>query len=419
MNENQFASQRSHTRVKFEPLTVSCSLVCLTPLSPATQSINVLSGTPQYEPNRALTPTVIFPDVRAADPDNVVHHGPANSYLSLDTIQWYVDGEPIEDVWTVTTDYTINTTATDLRGALTINKNLPASSKAVLRFKGSFLDWRTGIVYNVESDEMSLTCTDKGDDSLSCSVDKPLVEYDPLFDDLLLYEYKVARGITVQGTRADYVTGKCYEQSVNVILVSGTSLQNSLPAGVTMRVVRHGQSTALTPNSEASPELMLATYPTIKFDMRQIDKAEYDVQFIKNSAVVAQATIGLHTSTTMPSFGKPLRNADISPSQQVYENNVLLNLADRMIEYPECFYLIQWMTQAKYNDNGTWKYAAEKSWQRGEHLLAAIEGLDIGLTVNDSFFDLWFNVDAHGKDELLTDENDVVFTDENDEPLIG
>jgi hypothetical protein len=121
----------------------------------------------------------------------------------------------------------------------------------------------------------------------------------------------------------------------------------------------------------------------------------------------------------MPSFGKPLRNADISPSQQVYENFVLLNLADRMIEYPECFYLIQWMTQAKYNDNGTWKYAAEKSWQRGEHLLAAIEGLDIGLTVNDSFFDLWFNVDAHGKDELLTDENDVVFTDENDEPLIG
>ena len=418
MNENQFSSQRTHTRVKFEPLTTSCQLVCITPQSPTTQSINVLSGTPQYEPNRSLTPTVIFPDVRAVDPDNIFHHGPANVYLSLDTIQWFVDDTPIADVLTVNTDYEIDITETDTRGSLKVKKNLAASAKAVLRFKGKFLDWRTGVIYSVESDDIALTCTDKGDDSLSCSVDKPNIEYDPLFDDLLLYDYKVARGITVQGTRSNYVTGKCYEQSVNVILVNGTSQLNSLPTGMTMRVVRLGQSTALVPLSENSPELMAATFPTIKFDMRMIDKGEYEVQFVKEGAVVAKATIGLHTSTTMPTFGKPLRNADISPSQKAYVNSVILNLEDRLVEYPECYYLIEWFTQAKYNDNGTWRYAAEKTWQRGEHLLAAIEGLDIGLTVNDSFFDLWFNVDAHPAKELLTDENGVVLS-YNGEPLIG
>ena len=418
MNENQFSSQRTHTRVKFEPLTTSCQLVCITPQSPTTQSINVLSGTPQYEPNRSLTPTVIFPDVRAVDPDNIFHHGPANVYLSLDTIQWFVDDTPIADVLTVNTDYEIDITETDTRGSLKVKKNLAASAKAVLRFKGKFLDWRTGVIYSVESDDIALTCTDKGDDSLSCSVDKPNIEYDPLFDDLLLYDYKVARGITVQGTRSNYVTGKCYEQNVNVILVNGTSQLNSLPTGMTMRVVRLGQSTALVPLSENSPELMAATFPTIKFDMRMIDKGEYEVQFVKEGAVVAKATIGLHTSTTMPTFGKPLRNADISPSQKAYVNSVILNLEDRLVEYPECYYLIEWFTQAKYNDNGTWRYAAEKTWQRGEHLLAAIEGLDIGLTVNDSFFDLWFNVDAHPAKELLTDENGVVLS-YNGEPLIG
>lgn len=418
MNENTFQSQRTHTRVKFEPLTVHCQLVCLTPQSPCVQSITVLSGSPAYEPDRSLTPTIVFPDVRANDPDNVFQHGAANANLSLDTIEWLVDEQPIADVWTVNTDYEINTSATDLRGALTIKKNLAASAKAVLHFRAKFLDWRTGIAYAVESDDIALTCTDKGEDVYTCSVDKPSVEYDPLFDDLLLYEHKVARGITVTGTRSDYVTGKCYEQSVSVLLSLGTSQITTLPNDITMRVVRLGQSTALTPNSESSPELLLATFPTVKFDMRMIDKAEYEVQFLKGGNIIARATIGLHTATTMPTFGKPLRAADISPSQDEYFNSVLLNLENRLVEYPECYYLIEWFTQAKYNDSGTWKYAQAKTWQRGVNLAAAVKDLGIGVTVNDSFFDLWFNLDAHAARELITDEDGYVLTDENNEFLI-
>ena len=418
MNENSFSSQRTHTRVKFEPLTTHCQLVCLTPMSPCTQSITTLNGSPAYEPNRALTPTIILPEVRANDPDNIFHHGAANAYLSLGTMQWYVNEVPIEDVWTVNTDYEIDVTETDVRGALKVKKNLAASDKAVLHFKAKFLDWRTGIAYEVDSDDIALTCTDKGADVYSCSVDKPCIEYDPLFDDLLLYDYKVARGITVQGSRSDYVTGKCYEQSVAVILSLGTNQITTLPNDITMKVVRLGQSTALVPNSEASPELLLATFPTVKFDMRVIDKGQYEVQFIKSGEIIARATIGLHTSTTIPTFGKPLRGSDVTPSQDMYFNEVLLNLKDRVVEYPECYYLIEWFTKAKYNDNGTWKYAAAKTWQRGEHLAAAVKELGIGVTVNDSFFDLWFELDAHAVRDLVSDENGEVLTDENGEMLI-
>lgn len=419
MNENTFQSQRTHTRVKFEPLTTHCQLVCLTPMSPCVQSITVLSGTAAHEPDRSLTPTVIFPDVRASDPDEIFQGGPVNHLLSLDTIEWLVDEEPIEDVLTLGTDYTINTSESDLRGALTFKVNLAASEKMVLHFRAKFLDWRTGIAYAVESDDIALTCTDKGEDVFSCSVDKPSIEYDPLFDDLLLYDYKVARGITVQGSRSDYVTGKCYEQSVNVILAHGTEQLTTLPSGITMRVVKVGQSTALVANSVANPELLAATFPTVKFDMRLVSKGEYEVQFMQNGNIIARATIGLHTSTTMPSFGKPLRASDISPSQDMYFNSVLLNLQDRIVEYPECYYLIEWFTQAKYNNNGTWQYAASKTWQRGENLAALVADLGIGVTVNDSFFDLWFELDAHGSCSLLTDETDDVLTDENDVLLIG
>ena len=89
-----------------------------------------------------------------------------------------------------------------------------------------------------------------------------------------------------------------------------------------------------------------------------------------------------------------------------------------MVEYPELYYLIEWFTQAKYNDNGTWKYAAEKTWQRGINMEAAVANLGIGVTQNDSFFDIWFDVNPHAVCELLTDEDNIVLTDEDGVMLI-
>lgn len=415
MNENVFTSQRTHVRVKFEPLTTSCSLVCLTPLSPVTQTVAVA----EYEPDRTATPTVILPDIRAFDPDNIFAHGSANANISLDSMAWTVDGEPIASVWTEGVDYEVDNTATDTRGSLKIMKNLPASSSAVLRFKCEFLDWRTGISYNVESDDIVLACVDKGADVMALSVDKPIIEYDPIFDELLQYDYKVARGITVQGTRQDYINEKCFEQTVTVIFTRGTDPIATLPAGYAMQVVRLGQTTPLTPNSEASPEIIDITFPRVTFDMRQIDRQDYEIQITDGAKVLARAALGLHTSLTMPTACKPLRGADISPSQDIYANSVLINLSDDIVEYPELYYLIKWYTIAKYNDNGIWKYADKKEWQHGENMLAPISGLGIGLTKNDSFFDLIFDVYAHETQGLIADESGNVLTDENGNLLIG
>ena len=421
MSNNTFQSKRGHTRVKFEPLNVSCSLVCLTPQSPMAQVVNTTLSPIEYEPDRGKTPTLVLPEVRALDLDNVFHHGAANQYLTLDSLEWTVNGEPINSknsVWKEGVDYEIIKTDTDTRGALKIFKNLGANEKAVLHFKGKFLDWRTGIILDVESDDAALTCTDKGEDIMACHIDKPLVEYDPLFDDLLLYDYKMARGIPVNGSRADYINGKSFEQTVNVVLTDGTKECATLPDGISIKLVKLGSDTALVANSEANPEVMEISYPNIKFDMRLIDKADYEVQFLKGSTIICRATIGLHTSCTMPVFGQGTSGADIASSQKEYFNSAMLNLADRQVDYPELYYLIQWFTQAKYNDNGTWKYAAQKAWQRGVNLEAAVADLGIGLTQNNSFFDFWFELEAHKPCQLLTDEDGLILTDENGNFLI-
>ena len=418
MSVNTFQSKRGHTRVKFEPLNVSCSLVCLTPQSPMAQVINTTLSPIEYEPDRSDTPTLVLPEVRAIDLDNVFQHGAVNQYLTLDSLEWTVDGKSINSVWTEGVDYEIIKTEDDSRGAWKVFKNLGANEKAVLHFKGKFFDWRTGIILDVESGDEALICTDKGENIMQCHIDKPVIEYDPLFDDLLLYDYKKAREISVYGSRADYINGKSFEQAINVVLTDGTTECATLPDGISMKLVKLGSDTALVANSEENPEVMEISYPNIKFDMRLIDKADYEVQFLKGSTMVCRATIGLHTSCTMPVLGQGAIGSDIAASQKEYFNSVLLNLADRQVEYPELYYLIQWFTQAKYNDNGTWKYATQKTWQRGVNMEAAVADLGIGLTQNNSFFDFWFELEAHKPCQLLTDENGLILTDEDGNFLI-
>lgn len=67
----------------YEPLDVSQRLVCLTDGSPATQVYNTDTG--EYEPNREITPTVIYPDITAWASDNSWANKQCNSILT----KWY------------------------------------------------------------------------------------------------------------------------------------------------------------------------------------------------------------------------------------------------------------------------------------------------------------------------------------------
>lgn len=423
MNENVFVSERNHTRLRFEPLTTTCRLVCQTPQSPCAQTIDVTGVTPTYNPNRQLTPTVIYPMARVNDPDNVFPKGAVNELFLLDSLTWLVNGEPINEQWTLNTDYTIDTSATDTRGMLTIYKNLPASTVVTLTFSATFIDWRTKMEYKVCGDEdVILVTTDKGEDVYACSADKSAIDYDPLYDDLLLFDYLVARGLEQAANRANYVNGKNYLQTVNVPLTIGTTPQVSLPSGITMRVVKPGTTTALVPASIANPEIVSITYPDVVFDMRVIDKEDYEIQYVKNNAIIARASVGLHQKATMPFSAKPLRNADMPVAMRLYTNMAMMNLKDRAVEHPELYYMIKWFTQSVVatttNGTTTYAYGNEKEWQRGTMLQALVNEIGIGHTANDSHFQLWFSVEAHGARELLADELNDVLTDENGEMLI-
>lgn len=418
-------SQRNHTRLKFSPLTTSCTLRCLTPHSPLAQAFN--PSTNVYDPNRSDTPSVVLPEVKATDPSGVFPSGVVNHLLLADTgkLEWFVNGKPISEVWTEysnnTGDYSIITDETENRGALIIYKNVTADSKIMLSFRGLFYDWRTGRNYQVESDTIEMTTTNKGEDAISCSVDKQNVVYDPIRDPLLSYEwlYSVhnAEGLSETWARS---SDDNYLQKINVLLNSGVSRLESLPSGLTMRLCKLGSDTALAVGND-NPELQQVEFPTIVIDCRLIDKAEYEVQMVKGGSIVARAPFSVSRQTTMPTSAKPFSGADILPSMSVYYNTLLVSLAGTPLANPFLYYKIMWFTVAQvYNSSAsTYTEGSPKKWQTGDKLAAKIADIGIGTTVNDSYFEQYAEVEPWECDYVLTDESGNVFTDENGNVLIG
>ena len=413
-------SQTKHTEVSFKPLRTSCNLRCITPASPCSQASNSITG--EYEPDRSATPCCVYPEIKVYDPDGVFPGGNANSRLSLDSLKWMVNGVEISSLASSDTTwkdkYAVLKNADEYRGVLQVYRNVLPSEQFSLQFEGKFYDFRTGTNYTVVSDKISLSTTDKGEDIFSCSADVPKFVYDPLDDNLLLYDYLNAKGIFQAGTRDERIDGKCYLHKVNVAFLSGINHYASLPEGVTMQVCYAGSESPLTEESEDSPEIDSASYPLIEFDCRMIDSKDYVVRFMKGDRELCHCSISIVKAVFPDIESSPNSGADIVVGQRMYFNTANIRLRDRTVPYLELYFLIKWFTQAMVYDGSSWEKAEAVERNTGEKLEVGIEDIGVGKTKNDSYFDVWFDTDWHSPLHLLSDENGNTLTDGNND-LIG
>ena len=418
MNENKIYSQRQHSRVVFSPLRTSCSLRCLTPQSPLTQSVNTYLATPEYEPDRSKTFTAVLPEIKTIDPDGIFLNGQANSFLSIDSMAWYIDNTKIPNSsWVAGTHYDILTTADDTRGMLKIYKNIPAGEKHSIKFRGEFLDWRTNIVYSVESNELEMSTTDKGSDVYSCSVDRTAIEYDPFYDTLLKEEYLVGKGLQSSVSTAAKNDPKNYIQSVNINLTYGLKQLTALPSGMSCRLVYLG-TTTIVGKSTATPELTSVTALKYTFDCRLIGQKSYEWQRLQGSTIVTRVAFSITRKLTMPTVLKPMYNADIVPSLTFYNNKAFVGLDDRIVNYPELLYIMKWYTIARIYKDNVWTDGDKVEWQRGELISADIDKIGIGHTASDCYFDVSIELEPMPVCELLLDDNGSLLLDDDGGRLI-
>ena len=385
----------------YEPLDVSQRLVCLTDGSPATQVYNTDTG--EYEPNREITPTVVYPDIVAWASDNSWTNKQCNSIL--DEMVWKVNGVDITTIASWKGKYEILQDGS-MRGALKVTRNLTREEKSSLTFSAIIPDYRLQTRLKVNTEELVLSTYNKTEDTYGLSfgnADKIL--YNPFLDKLALYDYKVAHGLITfsnEDRQACY-DGNQYERSVPLHVYKGVKEINT---GYTVKVLKIVNANTLVDVSNGYSEVAKVTTSEVVFDLRAIDSGDYAIRIVVGKNVVAQRQI---------SFGRTYQDyeAEVLNLTAIYNDDkqkkhkALITIDKNVVECPESILEIKWFTQAiDVSNNAT----TEKYWNVGETVVYDIEKTGVGKTISDGIHVLY---DASFKGALqdAADKDGNVYTD--------
>lgn len=385
----------------YEPLDVSQRLVCLTDGSPATQVYNTDTG--EYEPNREITPTVVYPDIVAWASDNSWANKQCNSIL--DEMVWKVNGVDITTIASWKGKYEILQDGS-MRGALKVMRNLTREEKSSLMFSAIIPDYRLQTRLKVNTEELVLSTYNKTEDTYGLSfgnADKIL--YNPFLDKLALYDYKVAHGLITfsNNDRQACYDGNQYECSVPLHVFKGVKEINT---GYTVKVLKIVNASTLVDVSNGYSEVAKVTTSEVVFDLRAIDSGDYAIRIVVGKNVVAQRQI---------SFGRTYQDfeAEVLNLTAIYngdkqkKHKALITIDKNVVECPESILEIKWFTQAiDVLNNAT----TEKYWNVGETVVYDIEKTGVGKTINDGIHVLY---DASFKGALqdAADKDGNVYTD--------
>jgi len=408
-------SEVKHTRLDFEPLRISCSIKCDTPASPLVQVSNALLN--EYEPDRELTPCVIRPYINVKDKDKVFPDGNANHRLSTESLKWLLNGVPIEDIPAFEGKYTILKSDNELRGSLKITRNIPLAEKYNITFEAKFEDWRRGKIETVQSNALSMYTTDLGENLFRINIATPIVVYNPVLDNLFLYDWMLANNLIEAGNRGSYKDERTFEKKVSLLINTGDTTLEQLPAGLTIELKRKGGAKVV---AGQDAEVVSISYPDIEFDLRLIDKAEYEVRLLRGNKELSQASLSIRRENYPIFECMPMMGSDVSPHQEIYRNNAIVNLKDRSLAYPELYYNLLWYTEANIYDKVTssWKSAGEKTHNKGRKLEIALTETGVGVTKNDNYFAVGFDAEARKAFTVATDSAGVEYEGENGDVYI-
>ena len=360
MERPTYYSSKQHVRVRFTPLTWSCVLQCLSPESPTTQKIQLDL---EVIPDRAGTPCYILPQLNVYDRDGVMDVSGGNTLLAANSYagggqvighEWYVDGQEISSVWTADTtdsenDYCIEAdTSSELNGMLTIRKNLSEGEVVSLRYRGVFNDTRTSSNIVVVSDTMELTCLEAGSEELQMSAAPCIIAWDPLKDQRLLCDYLTAQGITATYTD----DGQTYLRTVELAILQGTTALEDIPDGYSLKFFLRGKDTEVTEDDAYVDSI---SGRTITFDMRYADDTEIEARLIDDDTdlVRCRCSIDLLFQPTAIASVKQKNGCDLCQSQETYENTAVINTAKETVEYPDCYYDINWYLHSVGSDTAS------------------------------------------------------------------
>lgn len=396
-------SSKKRIRKDFAPLTVIAHLTCISPLSPQTQVYNAENG--QFEPDRELSPTLIFPEVLANTNDESWGRPQVNSMLT--DMCWYVDNVDITTIAEWNGKYLIETAGGN-RGMLTIMKNLTPEQVFSLRFEASLADTRLGVVVPIVTDELLLSTADKSNDEYTLSLaDSATIKYDPIRDLLAEYEYKVAQGI-IEGSealRAAAIDINAWEREIPLMVTRGESV---ITEGYTIKLYRVTSADTfveLTPG--AANEVIAVNTSSIKLDLRLVTKNDYLVRLYVPDATEALKLMDAVQFSVARVYRKytckPTNGTSIHPTDLQRYDKAMVACEGNVVPYPEVAFRIVWKTDT-YNLEG-------KTHNEGQTTIFTLSDTGIGNTWADDWLDVYCESEHKAAHNLAVDSTGNNFVD--------
>lgn len=398
---------RKRIRKDFSPLTVSTCVKCITEASsPLIQIYDSLSD--EFVPDRAVSPCGLLPIINAQAADGSWDYPNANALLA--NIKWLVNGVDISTIQSWTGKYTIDTSATSDKGALTISRNIQPGERLALRFKADLVDTRLGVTFHIETEDVVLSAIDKSTDNHKIDLGEAQnITYNPFNDRLLEYEYKVAHGIIAPSpsARAACIDSNCYLRTIPITAYKGST---KLPTtDYTVKLFKMNSVSSFSELTTDDDEVLEISTSQIQLDMRLIEKGNYMVR-----AYVAGEEIGSQQFTVARAYQnftcQPTNETPILPSQDVRFDEVQVDSKGRKIAYPENILTIVWYTDSAH--------ATNVQHNEGQNTVFRLDKTGIGDTYLDDWLDVYVNAQQKPAYKVATDGNGDIYTDENNETLI-
>lgn len=394
---------KKRIRREYAPLVVSVAIACDTAYSPLMQVYNAASG--EYEPNRQLSPTVIKPTITANAADGSWPAAKVNNRLV--NIKWYVNGVDITTLSDWSGQYTIEMEG-QIRGAISILKNLSPGSELSLQFGADLPDDRTGVIIPVKTDALVLSTIDKSDDAYSVSIgETQTIRYNPFLDKLLLYEYKVVHGLISASAAAEAAAydGNQYKRTIPIQVYKGGQL---LTGGYTVSLYKIAANLAEHPITPSDYEVLSVSPSGVVLDLRLIDKMDYLAKaFISGSEV---ASIQFSVQRLYPKFTcKPSNETGILPTQIERYDVAQVDSAGKSIECPGSIVKIVWKTDTANKTN--------MEHNEGESTVFDLRNTGIGDDYTSDWVDVYVEATQKPAHSVASDGSDIL-TDENGEILI-
>ena len=402
---------RLRIKKEFAPLTASSHLVVVSNgFSPLLQTYNIRKK--EYNPNRQLSPLTIKPNVIAYANDGSLSSPYANANLAADELHWFLDGNPIEDSWTVNVDYEILTVGSD-RGSLVVYRNIPTTEQHRLRFEGVIADMRLGQNIEVKTDEVTLRTIDLAEYqyklNLGCD---PVIHYNPFTDPLLLFEHKrsqeIEQDMTEEQAREDKLSYLC---RIPIVLFKGDK-EAEATDDYTIELYRIGANNTYTLIDTAAEDTEIVEFDRshIVIDLRMITLENYRV--VVKVRGEEKDSIQFAVRRLEPKYDNPVHGnqTGIVPTATARYDRLMMQSNGKVLECPGLSLKIDWFT--------TSAHATAVQHNEGEETLFTLAKTGIGNTYEDDWLEIYTQIAYKPAYSIASEGDDTIWTDENGTPFI-